>query len=65
MRDPVLTKIVCAGCGKTCRGRARQPKELAKTRRWKHGKAKGAWICPGCWKLMYRQSEAQGDVEKL
>jgi hypothetical protein len=31
------------------------PKELAKKLGWKHGKGKGVWICPECWKFISAQ----------
>jgi hypothetical protein len=27
-----------------------QPKQFAKKHGWKHGKAKGSWVCPECQK---------------
>jgi uncharacterized protein YlaI len=47
-----MTTLVCACCGRVRQGDEKQPKQLAKKLRWKHGKAKGSWVCPECKEFM-------------
>jgi hypothetical protein len=51
--EPVVG-IRCSGCGEYLEAAGmpeiQQPKQLAKKFRWKHGKAKGSWVCPECQK---------------
>jgi hypothetical protein len=52
MNTEYRTMLVCTHCGEIRKGREKQVKELAKKLHWKHGKAKGSWICPECWKFI-------------
>jgi hypothetical protein len=52
MEAPALVKITCAHCGRTCQSRVEQPKQVAKMFRWKHGEAKGVWVCAECQGLV-------------
>jgi hypothetical protein len=47
-----MTRLVCVYCGKVRQGGEKQPKQLAKIYGWKHGKARGSWVCPECQKFM-------------
>jgi hypothetical protein len=51
----------CSACGESVGAEGlpeiRQPKHLARILRWKHGKAKGSWVCPECQKFMPAQPE--------
>jgi hypothetical protein len=48
--------IRCANCGKYVEAarssEITQPKQIAKKFCWKHGIAKGSWVCPECQEFM-------------
>jgi hypothetical protein len=56
--------VRCSGCGKYIEAadapEIQQPKQLAKKLRWKHGIAKGSWVCPECQKFTPVQPERGG-----
>jgi Rieske Fe-S protein len=59
MKTPVLMKIVCTHCGDVRQAQVVQLKQVAKMYNWKHGKAKGTWVCPTCHDRMTATSEGK------